>query len=49
MYILTKNEMQAAEARAVARGVSMKELMRLAGEALARLVLQKAESCVIPH
>ena len=43
MYILTKNEMQAAEARAVARGVSMKELMRLAGEALARLVLQKAE------
>ena len=42
MYILTSEEMQRAEARAVARGTTMNELMRMAGEALARLVLRHA-------
>lgn len=39
MLVLTSDEMQRAEQRAVERGCSMDELMRLAGYALARLVL----------
>ncbi|MBR4887790.1 MAG: NAD(P)H-hydrate dehydratase [Clostridia bacterium] len=42
MLILTKEEMQRAEQFAVARGTDMFTLMKLAGEALADLVLQYA-------